>query len=69
MDREGRSKNLEGYCGMDIWKLLRQLGDLLIDGSHMGDLAWRCTGFDYLIQLLLSYTAVGGRKGLLWPHL
>lgn len=48
------------------WKLLGRRGGLLRERSRMGDSAWKCTGVEpWLIQFLLSYTAMGARKGLL----
>lgn len=70
MDGKVRSDNLKSHCGVDIWKLSGRLGDL----RHMG-VTWetwlgnvQVLNHD-LIQLLLSYTAVGARKGLLCGHL
>lgn len=38
MDGEVRSDNLESHCGVDIWKLLEQLGDLLRESHGRLDL-------------------------------
>lgn len=67
MDGEVRSDNLESHCGVDIWKLSGRLGDLLREShGRLGNV--QVLNHD-LIQLLLSYTAVGARKGLLCGHL